>query len=462
MSHFLSAFGDRVWQFAVPVLFMTIWSNTLLPGAIYSFVVNLITANVYPKIGNWVDSKSSTAGGLMKTMRTAILGEALAMMGAAGTFLFMLEWLLDDNVSDGSAWEPPPFTWQIGVCYCVILVCSSATEIYMQVGTLSLETKWPMALMPTECPDLKMARAKMVSTMSSLDQLCKLLGPTAFGFVVNFSAGNSPAQRVRNSVAIILGWNLLCVPVEWYTMTSLYSLNSERLKGGTPGKQGGSADGKKGASKVSKKDFAQSDFLRHPLFLPSFAGTIISFTVLNASPLSTAWLVWAGIPLTALGFLRGLAAASGVVGSSTYSCVYICTGNSAERTAMIGIWMFFLCVLPCALAMMVIGPTPTGAWALLVGMTISRFALLWFKPAAEQLTQERVVKDEAAGFKGIKKQWNYLFTVGVGALAIYFHEPNQFDVLVYMSVAAVGLGAFAYSAWFLSPTRDQLTQAQDQ
>ncbi|TYZ68533.1 hypothetical protein PybrP1_000157, partial [[Pythium] brassicae (nom. inval.)] len=33
ISHFLSAWGDRMWQFAVPILFMEVFVDTLLPSA---------------------------------------------------------------------------------------------------------------------------------------------------------------------------------------------------------------------------------------------------------------------------------------------------------------------------------------------------------------------------------------------------------------------------------------------
>ncbi|KAG1693920.1 hypothetical protein DVH05_022842 [Phytophthora capsici] len=38
-AHLLSAWGDRMWEFAIPILFMEIFVDTLLPGACFSLVM---------------------------------------------------------------------------------------------------------------------------------------------------------------------------------------------------------------------------------------------------------------------------------------------------------------------------------------------------------------------------------------------------------------------------------------
>ena len=42
-THSLQTFGDRLWAFAVPILFINIWPQTLLPSAIFVFVTYLGT-----------------------------------------------------------------------------------------------------------------------------------------------------------------------------------------------------------------------------------------------------------------------------------------------------------------------------------------------------------------------------------------------------------------------------------
>lgn len=163
-------------------------------------------------------------------------------------------------------------------------------------------------------------------------------------------------------------------------------------------------------------------------------------------------MVWAGIPLGSLGFLRGLGAVSGIVGSWTYTCVYSLAGT-AKNTALVGLCTFALFLSPCAWSMMLFGSTPKGAWTLLAAITASRFALFWFKPAFNQLTQDEVGDNIRGAFTGVKKSLNKLFTVGIAAVAMAFPDPSEFSILVYLSVGAVALAAASFCC-YIWRTRD--------
>ena len=52
----LQSFGDRAWAFAVPVLFMDIWANTMLPIAIFAFVWSTSAMLLLPLVGGLVDT----------------------------------------------------------------------------------------------------------------------------------------------------------------------------------------------------------------------------------------------------------------------------------------------------------------------------------------------------------------------------------------------------------------------
>ena len=73
-SHFLSAFGDRMWQFAIPVLFMEVWDQTLLPSAIFSFAIYSASLLFMPAIGTWVDRSPR-----LPMIRTSILVQNIAI-----------------------------------------------------------------------------------------------------------------------------------------------------------------------------------------------------------------------------------------------------------------------------------------------------------------------------------------------------------------------------------------------
>jgi len=309
----------------------------------------------------------------------------------------------------------------------------------MQAGTVALEMDWPAILAPKEDdPDGRM-KAELNSIMSSIDQSCKLLGPTAYGVVVQMLSGQSVRDQVIYGVGAIVVWNILCIPLEWLTISSLYEEHPALAV---------RKEAKKKKQPTPFKDIVNGwgIWTKHPLCCPSFAASLLNLTVLSASATTTAWMLWAGIPLGPLGFFRGLGAVMGVVGSWSYRWIYACAG-SPQVTATMGVCTFCVLIIPCAISMVMFGGTQQGAWTLLASITVSRFALFWFKPAWTQLIQERVSDDIRGAFTGVNKSLEKLFVSAIAALAMVFSNPTQFPILVYISNAAVTGAALTFAFW---------------
>merc|ERR1711920_472174 len=102
----------------------------------------------------------------------------------------------------------------------------------------------------------------------------------------------------------------------------------------------------------------------------------------------------------------------------SYQYAFRCVGGSCERAAHLGICTFAILLVPCGVAVALYGSDARGAYTLLVAITTSRFALFWFKPAMNQLTQDRVEDDVRGAFAGTKKSLNKAFTVGIAAVAM--------------------------------------------
>ena len=89
-SHFLSAFGDRLWQFAIPVLFMEIWDQTLLPSAIFSFAIYSSSLLFMPAIGTWVDRSPR-----LPMIRTSILVQNVSIFVSSGLMVRLCAAMID-------------------------------------------------------------------------------------------------------------------------------------------------------------------------------------------------------------------------------------------------------------------------------------------------------------------------------------------------------------------------------
>ena len=55
-THFFQTFGDRLWEFAIPILFIELWNDSLFPVAFCNFIKTLTIFLIMPHIGNWIDT----------------------------------------------------------------------------------------------------------------------------------------------------------------------------------------------------------------------------------------------------------------------------------------------------------------------------------------------------------------------------------------------------------------------
>jgi iron-regulated transporter 1 len=172
LSHALSAFGDRMWQFAIPILFMEIWDDSLLPAALFALVTNCATFLLMAHVGKWVDRSPR-----MALMRISLLGQNAAIATSC-LLLYSLVYLAKPeavNADVGVAW-----TLEVKLCFGMIVACSAVGELMGNAGTLALERDWVVVLAAGDQPAL----AAMNSTMRRIDLLCKLLAPLGFGLLM--------------------------------------------------------------------------------------------------------------------------------------------------------------------------------------------------------------------------------------------------------------------------------------
>ncbi|KDO34428.1 hypothetical protein SPRG_01563 [Saprolegnia parasitica CBS 223.65] len=76
VGRIFSAWGDRMWQFAIPLLFMEIYKDTLLPSALFSLVVYVVGLVALPRIGRWLDA----------TNRLSVLARSIAIENTCVVF----------------------------------------------------------------------------------------------------------------------------------------------------------------------------------------------------------------------------------------------------------------------------------------------------------------------------------------------------------------------------------------
>ena len=137
ISHALQAFGDRLWQFSVPILFMLVWDNTLLPTAIFQFALCMSTFLLTAPMGNWIDRTDR-----LVVFKNAVVGQNVCIIINC-LLVWMLAYLVipdcGDTFSDpcGSSTTPSPAnnittpqgkTGASTVCFCPSEICVKSIQ----------------------------------------------------------------------------------------------------------------------------------------------------------------------------------------------------------------------------------------------------------------------------------------------------------------------------------------------
>ncbi|GAB5367099.1 hypothetical protein AAMO2058_001200500 [Amorphochlora amoebiformis] len=425
-TELVSAFGDRMWQFSIPILFMDVWPRTLLPTILYTLVLNIAMFVLMPIAGSWVDTLPR-----LSLMVVTIIVDNLCVVISC-----MLLYATTYNGQEAST------NW---ILFCLILAVAIPGQLLVNVGKIALEKDWVPVVAATDSGLL----TQLNSRLKMIDLTCKFIGPMVFGFILQW-LGSDPTVRVRWGSAIVLCYNAVMTMPECICVSRVFAacpnLRTVHKK-----------------SKAKKNPWIEfwngwQLFRRHPIALASLSFALLFTTVLSPGSLLLAYLKWVGVMEGILGASIGFGAICGLLGAYAFPILRGKT-NAGERMTLptiglFSVWMWFLWLVPIVVVMVLKQLHDVLLSGILMGHIILFFVVvgrtwLWiFDLAENQLLQERV-RDEIRGrISGAQTAICQLFVVVIYALGLIFHRPDQFFVLCYTSVLAVLLSAVSFSIWF--------------
>ena len=424
ISHFLSALKDRLWQFAVPILLMEIWTETMLPAALAAFTCNVMAFLMMPYVGAWADRNDR-----LKTIRVSIFGESLCII-SSGTLMFLL-------AKNAGKAEPMPIwdTYQITL-FSLISFINGSCEVFMRIGQQSLEKDWAIIVAQHVGIEMHLINQKM----RTIDLSCKLIGPAAFGLFVQ-AGSQSLVDRLLYTLTGLVVWSILSCPVEYISVSKVYfgiPRIREKMR-------------KKGATSHLKVLYTGwNSYVSHRVFIPSLALATLYYTVLDNGVLMTAYLKWQGVPDAPLGASRGLGAIMGIFGTLVcYNLLLQLTG-SVERLGALAVWLFFLMLTPISFAFYTGGSGMYSSVIMITCVTISR-AMLWvFDQAIVRIMQDNVSESKRGVINGVHTAVCQLFLMGGSITGVLFSDPRQFLTLVLVSIGAVFTACVLYTYWALT------------
>jgi iron-regulated transporter 1 len=416
-----------MWAFAVPILFMEIFVDTLLPSAVFSLVMYTACIFTIPSVGRYLDNSNRWF-----VMKYAILLENFAIVLSS---LVMGLILLVTN-ADGI--HKPEWTPKLVGLFAVTLVCGGVGQVLNDAQTLGIEKDWVVVI----ARDDSEALSALNTILRRIDLACKILSPMAFGIIMDFAGGN-PTTRAMIGAATVGLWNLISTPLEYYMTRDIYDLNPDLAS-----KETMIEDPREEKDDSTIKAYLRMwrEYMRHPVFLVSFSFCALYMTILDGGALNTAYLKWRGIPDSLLGTSRGAGAVTGLVGTFLFPRLCHVIGK-VERVAVVSVWLFWLSLIPVVFAFMFAGESTTSDYVMLACMTVSR-TWLWNADLAEtQIMQEWVEPSRRGSINSMQTATYQFFWILIQLMGIIFHDPAQFESLVLFSLASVFASAIGFTMW---------------
>lgn len=398
ISHLLSTWNMRSYEFTVILLFAQAYPNSLLPTSIRGVLTNLSALLLSPAIGRWVDSNASR----FHTMKLTIIVQRVSII--VGCVLWAI------------LFSPRTFSTDKEILICLLIGLGIVERICAVGNNLVMERDWTPTIAGE---DTRPSLAELNAVMRRIDLVSKILAPVVVS-----------AVRVKGGVGVLVGFtaaiNLLTVGVEVSTARTAWErcrvLRAKREEAKDPD----TSPNEDQDTDTHREGFLSSLrlYFSYNACLASLSSALQSFSVLSLSGPMTTYLLTRHFSLSMITTAR--TATSIVEIGSTLLFPYLATQLSLFRRpnnkfsdpmAILGLsavtLQFLLLLIPCLLFLFSLPkdiPTIAGitssistqALPFFTLLALSRLGLWVHNLAVQQIGQVRVDVSHRVEFSGVE------------------------------------------------------------
>ena len=418
ISHFLSTWNSRVFEFGAVLFLAALYPGSLASLSIYALVRSGSAIILSPTVGRIIDNKDR-----LHVVRFSIVVQRGTIIASCVVFL-----LLALKIIAGSSGRKAGLAG-LSLLACVEKLCSI-------VNLVSVERDWVVVI----TGDDESARRLLNSRMRRIDLLCKLLGPLVISLV---NAGS-----LKVAIIISLGMNILSLPAEVLTITTVFRLvpSLKRPLAATDGEGNADPPGRiwLRISLYLKSLAANMVFyFRHRALYPSFALALLYFTVLSFSGQMITFLLFSGYTSAIVGAIRTISTVFEL--SATWIGPRVMKRIGAVRA---GIWFLnwqMICLAAGVSLYWTLHGKIAAASSLVAGVTLSRVGLWGFDLSAQMIVQDQVEYDQRGAFSTTEASFQNLFEMLSYVTTLIFSRPDQFKWPVIISTIAVYTAGSLYT-----------------
>ncbi|VUC29551.1 unnamed protein product [Clonostachys rosea] len=440
VSHFLSTWNSRVFEFGAVLYLATIYPGTLLPMSVYAFTRGLSAILFASSVGLYIDT-----GSRIQVVRVSIVGQRIVVAISCVIFYILLvRPSLEQRSKDG-------LLAVVAFLACIEKLCSI-------LNLVSIEKDWVVVVAGGDQAALTTLNAQM----RRIDLVCKLLGPLFIALIDGYST--------QIAVLFNLGMNVASVVVEYYAIAQVYhrvpglqepkhktkhQSDPETILPPTQRRERLSHNWDHVCSIFKRTISDFKIYFQHRAFLPSFAGALLYLTVLSFAGQMVTYLLAAGYDSTQIGIARTFSVLFEIL--ATWVAPWLIAKIGPTRA---GLWMSSTQIV------MLVGGTAVfwvfmqhpfiSASGLVIGTILSRLGLRGFDLCAQIIVQNEVEADLRGAFSSVEAGWQNGFELLSYAATMIFSRPDQFKWPTLISVVAVGLASVIYTRYVYSQRKHLL------
>ncbi|OCT51963.1 iron-regulated transporter [Cladophialophora carrionii] len=440
VSHFLSTWNSRSFEFGAVLFLATIFPQTLLQLSVYALLRSASAIVLASSIGYAVDQRPR-----LPVVRLSIVAARIAVLLSCVGF-----WALS-TFHVIPMWTKPAIISVLVLLSCIEKPCSV-------LNLVAIERDWVVEIAQHDERSLQSLNA----SMRRIDLVCKLGGPLVIALIDGVS---------RNAaIFLVLATNAVAAPIEYFAIAQVrresewleWVLRVDKVYGAVPQLQAPKIQSASRSSDQTVRISARQllapfrdlkHYSHHPAFLPSLSLSLLYFTVLSMSGQQVAYLVSAGYTSFAIGLVRSVSTMFEL--SATWIAPLLMHKIGATRA---GMWFLSWQVtwLGGAVSFFWVEKKPiVAASGLVAGTILSRIGLWGYDLCAQFIIQQEVQGPQRGSFSSTEATLQNLFELLSYVTTIIWSSPRQFRYPVLLSTVAVYTAAGLY-AYFLRQRRGHL------
>ena len=464
-----SAWGDRMWNFAIGLYLIKLTPGSLRLAAIYGLAWTSFAIVFTPIIGVWIDHTPR-----IKVIRYSLLMQNLLVIVDAITLLVVFEW-------------PPKSDGLMLFIYVVIIVFGASANVIAQGEKISIAKDWIVVV----CKGNKTLLAESNALLRRIDLTVAIVSPIAVGFAMSIVSTYA-------SIIFICMWDLFSFFAEYFLLLKVYKdipelrfkNNNDEESVSLLGKEssmeteGRFVEVKSGFDVVGRlKSFIQGwhVYYKQDVFLAGLTLAMLYLTCLGFNAITTGYASSQG--LTALSVSLCYAAGSLVEIFGTFLFPYMRLKLGVLKTGAIGSFSQLIMLMLCVVAIWAPGspsllksanwysqnntsvfsgnsklnnntlttqaPLPKGfnytsIVLVMVGIILSRTGIWLLDLSVTQLQQENIPEHERGIVGGVQYALNEFFDLSHFIITIFLPRPNEFGYLTLISFGAITTSAIIF------------------